>query len=81
LNDSSGARLQRFLADHGIPLVIKHTSGHASIPDLQRLACAISPHRVVPIHSFGGHRYSELFDSVEVHPDGEWWEVRSQNQK
>lgn len=64
-----------FLEERGIPLTIEHTSGHASIPDLQRLAKAVAPDRVVPIHSFGAARFDELFDGVEQHPDGEWWEV------
>ena len=34
-----------------------------------------SPDRVVPIHSFGWDRFDELFEGVEHHPDGEWWEV------
>jgi ribonuclease J len=59
----------------GIPFEIQHTSGHASIDDLQRRAQALSPDRVVPIHSFGGARFHELFDGVEVHADGEWWAV------
>ena len=64
-----------FLEERGIPLTIEHTSGHASIADLQRLADALAPTRVVPIHSFGAMQFDDLFDGVEQHPDGEWWEV------
>ena len=52
-----------------------HTSGHASVADLQRLAGAVAPSRIVPIHSLGGHRYADLFDRVDPQPDGAWWEV------
>jgi hypothetical protein len=31
--------------------------------------------RVVPIHSFGADRFEDLFEHVEHHPDGEWWDV------
>jgi ribonuclease J len=58
-----------------IPLVTHHASGHAYITDLQRLATAIAPKRVVPIHSFAPARFGEFFDNVEVHREGEWWEV------
>jgi ribonuclease J len=75
LDEPSGARLQRRLEAAGIPLTIHHTSGHASIPDLQRLATAIGARTVVPIHSFGGPRFAELFDNVRERPDGVWWEA------
>jgi len=75
LDEPSGVRLRQRLQAAGIPLTIQHTSGHASITDLQRLAGAIDARTVVPIHSFGGPRYAELFDNVVVHPDGVWWEV------
>jgi ribonuclease J len=57
----------------GLPMERLHTSGHASIRDLQRLAEAISPKRVVPIHSFESGRYAEFFSNVECRNDGERW--------
>jgi ribonuclease J len=74
LREDRSKRLLRFLEERGIPLTTQHTSGHASIADLQRLVTALAPARVVPIHSFGGARFTELFDRVEQHADGEWWE-------
>ncbi len=41
----------------------------------QRLAKAIAPTRLVPIHSFAPDRLGEFFDNVEVHRDGEWGDV------
>lgn len=52
-----------------------HTSGHASPADLQKFAKALKPKKVVPIHSFEPERYKELFENVEVHPDGETWSI------
>jgi ribonuclease J len=52
-----------------------HTSGHASIPDLQRLARAINARMVVPIHSFEAGRFPEFFDNVEIKEDGIWWDA------
>jgi ribonuclease J len=75
LDEPSGVRLASLLGSRSIPLTIHHTSGHASIPDLQRLAKAIAPKALVPIHSFGAHRFQELFDNVAVHTDGQWWSV------
>jgi ribonuclease J len=75
LTEPSGLQLQTFLEKHGIPMVELHTSGHASIADLARLAKAINPSRVVPIHSFGPHRFVDHFANVTVESDGTWWEV------
>lgn len=52
-----------------------HTSGHASIVDLQRFAEAVSARKVVPIHSFMPEKYSRLFKNVKTYNDGQWWEI------
>jgi ribonuclease J len=75
LTEPSGVRLTRFLQDHEIPFAQQHTSGHASIVDLQRLAAAIGARRLVPIHSFGPERFTDLFDNVTQESDGSWWDV------
>ena len=75
LVEPSGQRLVSFLNAHGIPIIELHTSGHASIGDLQRLATALHPDRVVPIHTFAAGRYHELFDRVTEEKDGAWWKV------
>jgi ribonuclease J len=75
LEEPTGLRLRSFLDEHHIPLVEHHTSGHASVEDLQRLSSAIAPERLVPIHSFGPTRFSELFANVTVQQDGAWWDV------
>ena len=75
LREPSGERLRAWLDRLGIPMRIHHASGHAFIPDLQRLVRALAPDRVVPIHSFGGDRFEDFFPRVERRRDGEWWEV------
>lgn len=75
LDAPSGVRLKSFLAERDITLEVHHTSGHASVTDLQRLATALAPKRVVPIHSFGGHRFAEYFADVDQRDDGTWWEA------
>jgi len=75
LREPSGERLRAWLDRLGIPMVIHHASGHAFIPDLQRLVRALAPDRVVPIHSFAGDRFEEFFPRVERRRDGEWWDV------
>jgi ribonuclease J len=75
LPEPSGIRLRTFLDQHDIPLVQHHTSGHASVADLSRLAKALDADRIVPIHSFGSRRFSEYFPNVTTEDDGAWWDV------
>jgi ribonuclease J len=75
LKDSSGKRLLKSIQTAGLPFVMDHASGHASVADLQRLAAALQPARLVPIHTEGAERYGEYFEHVESHDDGEWWTV------
>jgi len=75
LNEPSGARMRRSLNEAGVPFVLDHASGHASVTDLQLLATALHPGKVVPIHTEAGDRFDEYFADVEAHRDGEWWVV------
>jgi ribonuclease J len=75
LKDGPGAKLKSDLADLGVPFQVIHTSGHASIADLKRLAAAIDASRLVPIHTFEGDRFQSYFSNVTRRQDGEWWEV------
>lgn len=75
LDRSSGKRTTRRLRGERVPLVHLHASGHARIEDLQALARAMAPARVAPIHTAAPEQFDRLFDRVEVHDDGLWWEV------
>jgi ribonuclease J len=75
LEEERGEKLKADLANRQVPLRVIHTSGHASVADLQRLAKAINPKTLVPIHTFEGHRFSEFFENVACRRDGEWWSV------
>jgi ribonuclease J len=67
--------LRSWLQEHKISDQHIHTSGHASIADLKKLVSALSPGKVVPIHTFMPERYPAPFANVELHNDGEWWEA------
>jgi ribonuclease J len=67
--------LHEFLERHGIPLTKIHASGHATVEDLVRLARAIRPSRIVPIHTAHHERFAASFGAAEVHRDLEWWTV------
>ena len=73
LKEPSGSRLKELLTSNGVPFILDHASGHAPVADLQRLAGALEPSRLVPIHTEGAGLYNEFFENVETHSDGEWW--------
>jgi ribonuclease J len=75
LEDDRTLEARAWLDRNAILLHRVHTSGHASVPDLKRFAAALAPKRLVPIHSFHGDRFTELFANVDRRQDGEWWPV------
>lgn len=75
LERDAGARLKAELAARNVEIENIHTSGHASIKDLKRLAAALMPKSLVPIHTFQGDRFAEFFCNVTRHGDRQWWKV------
>jgi ribonuclease J len=75
LKDGPGKKLIETCALKDIPFEVVHTSGHASPSDLKRLASAVAPRKLVPIHTFEREKFPALFENVSIHDDGEWIEV------
>jgi ribonuclease J len=75
LSAGAGAALKADCERRGIPFESIHTSGHASPGDLKRLATAVAPKRLIPIHTFEREKFPSLFQSVCLVNDGEWIEV------
>ena len=67
--------LERWREERGIGFEIIHTSGHAGVGDLRRLAEALDPGKVVPIHTTCPEGFASIHERVVRHSDGEWWEV------
>jgi ribonuclease J len=76
-NQESNEYLRIWIESKSIPKISLHTSGHASPIDLQRFASAMSPKKIVPIHTFNPQKYKELFPLIPVsmHRDGKKWTV------
>jgi ribonuclease J len=75
LKEGPGKKLIETCAAKGIPFEVVHTSGRASPSDLKRVAAAIAPRKLVPIHTFEPEKFPARFENVSVHNDGEWIEV------
>ncbi|MFQ5736168.1 MAG: MBL fold metallo-hydrolase [Thermodesulfobacteriota bacterium] len=75
LKDESSHSCLKWLDHNNIPLAHLHTSGHAPLSYLKRLAGALAPNMLVPVHSFESDRFTEFFENVEIKEDGQWWEL------
>ncbi|HEY3706280.1 MAG TPA: MBL fold metallo-hydrolase [Terracidiphilus sp.] len=64
-------KISRYRSDPAVNFVYAHTSGHATVADLQRLAAALKPRKLVPIHTDHGERFQDLFDNVTTIRDGD----------
>lgn len=65
----------RILRRNGVAVHTAHSSGHASPGDLRRVAQAVRPERVVPIHTACPEAMAGVVGAAEPHEDGEWWTV------
>lgn len=49
--------------------------------DLQRIATALAPKSLVPIHSAFPEKYARIHPHVDCHADGQWCADRAENDK
>lgn len=57
LQDGAGQKFKQECAARRIPFASIHTSGHASPGDLKRLAAAVAPKRLIPIHTLNAFAF------------------------
>lgn len=63
--------MKKWVEQAGMRFQYAHTSGHAVTADLKRLACALRPGKIVPIHTTCPDEYEQHFDApVCVAQDG-----------
>lgn len=73
--ERDGSDLRGWATGLEVPLEVVHTSGHADPETLRRLAVALAPDRVVPMHTIAPERYAKSIANVLLVPDGEWADV------
>jgi len=69
--ESSLQRLRNYFQEKGVRIESLHTGGHAGIPDLKKMAKAMKPAAVIPIHSFHPEKFILEFPDVRLVNDGE----------
>lgn len=71
-NPGSGARdIAAFRDDPGVNFHYSHTSGHATVKDLQDFAKAINPDKLIPVHTEHGDKYHIYFGNCLILKDGQ----------
>lgn len=69
--DYSGSdKIAAYRNDPTVNFVYAHTSGHAPVEDLQRLAAALKPKTLVPIHAEYAAEFNKCFENVMTLKDG-----------
>jgi ribonuclease J len=64
-------RIAAYRKDPEVNFVYAHTSGHAPLQDLQKLAAALKPKMLVPIHTEDAEGFRSNFENVTTLMDGE----------
>lgn len=67
--------VSRYAAVSGESIRHIHTSGHATVQDLHRLAVAFKPTRLIPMHTSSPQAFLKGFDHVCILDDGKTIEV------
>lgn len=61
LQKKDTAKFCDFFTDHNFTIHKIHTSGHADTDTLKQMADAIKPKNIIPIHTFKGSEYKNIF--------------------
>jgi ribonuclease J len=68
-------KFEKYLQSSGFKLTTLHTSGHATVSDIQRLMVELEPKKIIPIHTMMPDSFGGLSDKVELKEDGVEFEV------
>jgi len=72
MQSSSTKKLIEYLTNRKFNIHKIHTSGHADTETLKKMVDAIKPKNIVPIHTFEGDKYKDIFkEPIVVLKDGE----------
>jgi hypothetical protein len=63
-------KVSAFRSDPAVNFVYAHTSGHATVEDLQKLVEALNPKMLVPVHTESPEDFKKMFPKVERATDG-----------
>ena len=69
----STRRFLQAMEEIGVTIKTLHTSGHADLPALQRMANTLQPKKIIPIHTFHPEEYAKVFSQpIALAEDGHY---------
>ncbi len=68
-------RYENFCAQYNAELTHIHVSGHAYLDDLKRLAQALNPTQLVPVHTISKDIFSSCFNNTRLYDDSQPFEI------
>ena len=68
-------KFENWLDSRGFRKIFLHTSGHAKVSDIRRLIDGLDAKRIIPVHTMRPDAFLEFSGKVELHNDGEVFEV------
>jgi ribonuclease J len=63
-------KLEQMLQNVGFEAISLHTSGHASVFDINRVMADINPKKIVPIHTMMPDAFANISGKAETQVDG-----------
>ena len=70
-NQFGSSNIAAYRDDPTVNFVYAHTSGHAPVKDLKRLAEALKPKTLIPIHTEDAEGFKDVFENVTILGDDE----------
>ncbi len=67
--------MQRWMEKHHIPIKNINVSALTTFAEFKQFADILAPSRIATVHSRMAEKYQELMTNLELHPNGEFWEV------
>lgn len=67
--------LRQWTRERNMAFDVVHASGHASMDDLKRMAEAVQPKRLIPVHTERAEAYADLYDPLQIVKNGQWVDV------
>lgn len=64
-----------FLEENDVKMQDIHTSGHADVPTLKKIATTLKPNCIIPIHTFFPQDFNRMFNNVICLNDGDVFDL------
>jgi ribonuclease J len=68
-------KFENYLIQSGFESKVIHTSGHASVSDIEKVITGLEPKKIIPIHTMMPSAFKGISEKTELKHDGIAFEV------